>query len=152
MELTVTRDIKSTDDATLGNMYLDDEFFCYTLEDEHRDEKVMHETRIPAGRYKVILRNEGGMNGRYAKRYPFHEGMLWLRSLDEDDPEVPEFLWIYIHPGNTDDHTSGCILVGDTKNEDNMTIGQSRDAYSRLYQAVVEAAKSEELFIEVKDE
>ena len=24
-------------------------FLCFTLEDEDRDEKVMHETRIPAG-------------------------------------------------------------------------------------------------------
>jgi hypothetical protein len=52
MELRVIR-MYSQDDFTLGALYLESkegrEFLCFTLEDEHRDEKVMGETRIPAG-------------------------------------------------------------------------------------------------------
>ena len=29
------------------------EFLCFTLEDEHRETKVMHHTRIPEGIYKL---------------------------------------------------------------------------------------------------
>ena len=32
------------------------EFLCYTLEDEERENKVKHETRIPEGIYKISLR------------------------------------------------------------------------------------------------
>ena len=110
MKLRVVR-YNSSDDFTLG-MLLDEtngkHFLCYTLEDEHRDEKVMHETRIPAGTYKITLRTVGGFHSRYAKKYgDMHKGMLWVR-------DVPGFEYILIHTGNTDEHTSGCLLVGST--------------------------------------
>ena len=37
-----------------------------------------------------------------------HKGMLWVR-------DIPGFEYILIHTGNTDEHTSGCLLVGDTQ-------------------------------------
>ena len=43
-------------DTTLGLMFVDGEFECFTLEDEYRAEKVKGETRIPAGTYKVEKR------------------------------------------------------------------------------------------------
>jgi CRISPR/Cas system Type II protein with McrA/HNH and RuvC-like nuclease domain len=85
------------------------------------------------------------MTKRYAARYDFHQGMLHVL-------DVPGFEWIYIHTGNTDDHTSGCLLVGYTKNEDALTIGHSRAAYTDLYKAVVAAAKAGDLEIEYQDE
>lgn len=122
-------------DSTSGALFLVDgdkkEFMCYTLEDEHRDEKVMHETRIPAGRYRITLRTVGGFHNRYKSRYNFHKGMLWLR-------DVPGFEYILIHAGNTDEHTSGCIIVGDNQKNNQVFpdgfIGSSRVAYSRVYQ------------------
>ena len=41
--------------STLGLLFIDDIFNGYTLEDQRRDVKVMHETRIPAGRYEIWL-------------------------------------------------------------------------------------------------
>ncbi len=32
--------IKSDDDSTLSTIYIDGEFFCFGLEDEHREYKV----------------------------------------------------------------------------------------------------------------
>jgi hypothetical protein len=64
---------------------------------------------------------------------------------------VEGFEWIYIHVGNSHHNTSGCLLVGHTCNEDSYTIGNSRAAYSDLYQAVVEAAKDDDLTIEYID-
>jgi hypothetical protein len=144
MKITVNRYLHNAD-ATLSRVLLDNEQFCFGLEDQPQEEKVMHETRIPAGTYDIKLRNEGGMTKRYAERYDFHKGMLWLQ-------DVPDFEWVYIHTGNTDDHTSGCLLVGYSANEAAMTIGRSRDAYSDLYQEVVDAAWAEDLQIEYIDE
>ncbi len=63
MELRVIR-MYSQDDFTIGALYSESkegrEFLCFTLEDEHRDEKVMGETRIPAGTYRITLRTVGG--------------------------------------------------------------------------------------------
>ena len=58
MELRVIR-MYSQDDFTIGALYLENEngreFLCFTLEDEHRDEKVKGETRIPKGKYQITL-------------------------------------------------------------------------------------------------
>lgn len=145
MLITVKR-LSHNDEATLSDVLLDGQRFCYGLEDQPQDgPKVMNETRIPAGTYQIKLRTEGSIHPKYASRYDFHKGMLWLQ-------DVPGFSWIYIHTGNTDDHTSGCLLVGYTKNDIQYTIGSSRDAYSDLYKAVVEAAVADELSIEYFDE
>ena len=111
MKLQVLR-FSSESDSTNGLLFDVTEgvkFLAYTLEDEKRDEKVMSETRIPAGTYEVKLRTEGGHHNKYASRYgSMHKGMLWLQ-------DVPNFKWILIHCGNTDEHTAGCLLVGDSQ-------------------------------------
>jgi len=134
MKLRVVRYL-SSDDFTLG-MLLDEtngkHFLCYTLEDEHREEKVMHETRIPAGTYNITLRTVGGFHGRYTNKYgDMHKGMLWVR-------DVPGFEYILIHTGNTDEHTSGCLIVGNSSDRKGF-IGSSVSAYKRIYPAIAEA-------------
>ena len=144
MEIEVKRFAHGNDD-TLGLLFVDCVFECFTLEDEYRSKKVKHETRIPEGRYKIELRNEGGMTAKYAEKYDFHEGMLWLR-------DVPNFEYIYIHTGNNDDHSSGCLLVGDTCQTNlykNGFIGNSRTAYERLYKKIVNAMKEGEVWVDV---
>lgn len=135
----------STKDATLGSLSIDGQFECYTLEDEYREVKVHSETRIPAGTYQIKLQTHGTMTGKYAKRFPdVHEGMLWLQ-------DVPNFTTIYIHIGNTDDDSSGCILVGTSYSKETMHISASTVAYLKLYQKVVQAIKREDVFIEIDD-
>ena len=100
-------------DSTLGTRFMSTgegkgkrKYLCFTLEDEHRDEKVMHETRIPSGTYQIKLRTEGGYHNKYSHRFKdIHKGMLHLQ-------DVPNFKYILIHCGNTDEHTSGCLLLG----------------------------------------
>ena len=121
-------------DATNGALFINDKFECYTLEDQQQAVKVMHETCIPEGSYKIKFRKVGGFHERYSKRYQnAHYGMLELQ-------DVPDFKYILIHSGNTDEHTSGCILVGNTQQDldlgkDGM-IGQSRKAYESMYRKV----------------
>ena len=65
-----------------GMLFIDGKFECYTLEDQYQAVKVMHETCIPEGTYKLKLRTVGGFNSRYTKKYPtFHRGMLWLEDV-----------------------------------------------------------------------
>jgi len=137
MKLDVIR-FQMGKDATNGLLFVDGVFECYTLEDEYRDVKVMHETCIPEGEYEIKLRTEGGFHSRYLKRYgsDWHKGMLWLQ-------DVPEFTWILIHTLNDSTQTSGCLGVGSAQQDldlnDKGLITQSRDAYQRLYPKVRDA-------------
>jgi hypothetical protein len=124
--------LPSTDDATLGGLSIDARFCCFTCEDEPREVKVPGETRIPSGTYSLALRSEGALHAKYLARFPVeHRGMLWLQ-------DVPGFEWIYIHIGNSDDDTLGCILVADTANAEG-TLARSEQAYRRLYGQVANA-------------
>ncbi len=147
MDLTLHRFSGATE-STLGLMFVEDRFACYSLEDQWNMPKVPGETRIPPGKYQIILRTEGGMNERYKDRFDFHKGMLWLQ-------DVPEFTFIYIHTGNNDDHSEGCILVGDGQVQNITERGQvtsSVAAYTRLYKVITEALLREEVWLEIKDE
>ena len=143
MKLEVLR-VSSALDSTSGLLFdVTDgrEFLCYTLEDEYRNEKVMHETRIPAGTYEITLRTVGGFHSRYSDKFAnIHQGMLWVRN-------VPNFEYILIHCGNDDDDTSGCLLVGDTQTENIKSdgfVGSSTNAYKRIYPPIAEAIENGE--------
>ena len=147
MKLEVLR-FSSQEDSTLGALFdvtSGRKFLCFTLEDEHRLNKEMGETRIPPGTYRITFRTVGGFNAKYSTRYgsDFHRGMLWIR-------DVPNFEYILIHTGNTDEHTAGCLLVGDTSQE-NITsdrrdgfVGESGRAYKRIYPLIADAIDSGE--------
>ena len=134
--------------ATQGVMVVNGSM-VYTLEDEKREVKVRGETRIPAGTYQIKLRNEGGMTKRYADKFgDMHKGMLWLQNVDN-------FEWVYIHIGNREDQTDGCILVGleAASNSLGITIQRSTDAYKLIYPSIASAVLSDNgAFIEIKDE
>jgi len=130
--------------STLGKLYINGVFECFTLEDVVRpkgEKKVYGETAIPTGTYRVTLRKEGGFHGRYAKRFPkMHKGMLWVR-------DVPGFEYILIHCGNTHQDTHGCLLVGRSPVErgGEHEVGNSVGAYQGFYGSVaaaLEAGKS----------
>jgi hypothetical protein len=140
MNLTVKR-YKHDKDFTCGKLFIDGEFECYTLEDEHREVKVKHETRIPEGKYKVELRTFGGHHERYSKKFDFHKGMLWVK-------DVPNFTDILIHIGNSDDDTSGCLLVGLDIDNIKGLLFNSTGAYTRMYKKVLAAIeRGEEVWI-----
>lgn len=130
-------------DATNGMLFVDGVFECFTLEDEVRDIKVMSETAIPLGEYEIKFRNVGGFDTKYKARYgsTFHKGMLELQ-------DVPNFKYLLIHTGNTDQHTAGCLLIGETqqdldKGKDGF-VGGSGDAYKKFYPKVRDALIAKE--------
>ena len=114
MELLLKRIYKG-DKYTIGKLYIDGEWFCDTIEDKVRNlpkecpytskginceckEKVYGETAIPAGTYKVIL--------SYSNRF---------KRILPEILNVPHFLGIRIHKGNTEQDSAGCIIVGENK-------------------------------------
>ena len=133
MKLQVVRTQFGTD-ATNGLLFVDGLFECYTLEDQYQAVKVMHETCIPEGTYDIKFRTVGGFHTKYKERYGnAHYGMLHLQ-------DVPNFTYILIHAGNTDEHTSGCLIVGDSQQDldvnFNGMVGSSANAYKKLYPKV----------------
>ena len=133
VKLTVVRTQFGTD-ATNGLLFIDGIFECYTLEDQYQAVKVMHETCIPEGTYDINFRKTGGFHAKYSERYKnAHYGMLHIQ-------DVPNFTYILIHTGNTDEHTSGCLIVGETQQDLEISkdgfIGSSTTAYKKMYAKV----------------
>tara|TARA_R110002020_G_scaffold96958_1_gene231616 strand:+ start:6912 stop:7397 length:486 start_codon:yes stop_codon:yes gene_type:complete len=154
MKLQVLR-FSDSKDSTNGLLFEidktgDKKFLCYTLEDERRDKKVAGETRIPEGTYEIQIRSTGGYHNRYSERFSdFHIGMLHIIG-------VPDFDYILIHCGNTDEDTAGCLLLGDSQENNkvkkNGFVGKSTQAYERIYPQIALALKSGECVeIDYKD-
>lgn len=143
----------SQDDYTDGMLFIDNEFICYTIEDEHRSKKVWGETRIPNGVYEISLRKEGGFHSRYSKKFKeFHKGMLCIHNAPDWKLITPEmtFQYILIHIGNTDENTAGCVLVGSVAHRNKNFIGDSTSAYKTIYPIIAEALdRGENVEIEV---
>jgi len=132
---------------TKGLLFIDGKFACYTLEDEFRAVKVKGETRIPEGTYKIKFREViSPLTESYRKRFRWFTWHLELQ-------DVPNFQYVYIHVGNKDTDTDGCILVGDSVNNNKLASGflsNSVQAFTRVYSAISDAlAKKESVEIEI---
>lgn len=133
MQLRVDR-VESDGESTLGRLFIDGVAECWTLEDQYRKgPKVKGETRIPAGTYRLQLREEGGFHAKYLEKYgpEWHRGVLHVTN-------VPGFEFILIHVGNSHDDTEGCLLVGQgqSKVDGFHYVTSSRQAYEALYPKV----------------
>ena len=142
MKLTINR-FDDNGDRTLGIIYLDGKMMGFTLEDEHRDVKVRKETRIPEGTYTVGIQEYiTPLTKKYRSRYSWFTHHLHIK-------DVPNFTGVYIHIGNTDQHTAGCVLVGSIAYMN--SIRQSTVAYKALYTSTIAAAKAGDLTLEIID-
>lgn len=111
MKLLLKRKYKARN-YTIGDLSVDGHFFCHTIEDTVRElpelcpdtragrqcrcqGKVYTRTAIPAGTYQVTM--------KYSPR--FKRVLPYLH-------DVPHFLGILIHSGNTEADSAGCIIVG----------------------------------------
>lgn len=129
MELTLKRTFKGVS-YTIGKLYIDGHYFSDTLEDAVRSlpavcpdtpngractckEKIYARTAIPAGTYKVTMEH----SPRFKRALPYLH-------------DVPHFLGILIHSGNTDADSAGCIIVG--RNTVKGKVLESRATLDRL--------------------
>lgn len=138
MKITIKRTYKKSD-YTIGNLYIDNQWFCNTLEDTDRGlkkedplSKILQykryaSTAIPTGTYDIIL-NEVSPKFSKVEKYKSIQGKL---PRIED---VPGFDGILIHIGNTNKDTEGCILVG--KNKLKGRVCESTDIFFKLYKVL----------------
>lgn len=120
-----------TEYATFGDLLVDGEYECHTLEDVVRPDpnpetpqnegKVWGATAIPAGQYAVIVNH----SPRFGRLYPRLVG-------------VPGFDGILIHKGNRSEDTHGCILVGRKIGGDDL-IQESTLAFDALFPRILKA-------------
>lgn len=138
MLVIVDRDKYSSLD-TIGNLYIENKIFCFTMEDVCRPngEKIKGQTAIPFGKYKIGLR----YSPKFSKKYG-HD-MLWIM-------DVPQFEYILIHPGNTRFHTEGCLLVGDKIGilKGDRAVLNSKPTYNKLYSILEPFARQKNLWVE----
>lgn len=112
MIVKVVRTFKGSE-YTIGKLYIDDNYFCDTLEDVVRSgEKVYGQTAIPAGKYKV----KKTYSPRFKKKLP-------------EILNVPGFSGVRIHSGNTAKDTEGCLLLGLNKTKGAVLCSQDAMAF-----------------------
>lgn len=145
LELLLDRKYKN-ETYTIGNLYVDGEWFCNTLEDKDRGLKssmpleeikkikVYAETAIPTGRYVV----------RMDIVSPKYNGVKWYK--DNFGGRMPRlesvkgFSGILIHSGNTALDSYGCILVGMNKAKGKVL--DSRATFQKLWKVLEQARKA----------
>lgn len=143
MKLTLKRKFLGAN-YTIGDLFIDDKFFCNTIEDTVRElplicpntpkgisctcpDKVYAETAIPFGTYKVTM--------KYSPK--FKRVLPYLHN-------VPHFIGILIHLGNDQTASAGCIIVG--KNKVKGKVLESR-ATSDTLNAIL--SKEKDIIIEI---
>lgn len=116
MKLLLNR-IAKRDTYTIGKLYIDNQYFCDTLEDTDRGltsdmslqeilkRKIYGKTAIPTGTYKV---NMYTVSPRFKNRN-------WAKPYEGKLPRLMDtigFEGVLIHVGNSASDTTGCVLVG----------------------------------------
>jgi len=129
MNLTLIRKYPA-DDCVIGELFINNEFECYTLEDIERPVKIPKITAIPRGNYNVVI--------TYSESFKRPLPLLL---------NVPNYSGVRIHPGNTSKDTDGYILPGKGREEKKVT--QSQDAFAALFQKLDAASKVEKIFLEI---
>lgn len=141
MKLTLKRiALRST--YTIGKLYIDDAYFCDTLEDTVRDtnksgkfdngeQKIKGKTAIPYGTYEI--------KWTYSPRFKKYTPQLM---------NVPSFEGIRVHAGNTSDDTEGCLILGENKQVGKVL--NSRATINKFYPIIKEACSNGKVTIEIK--
>lgn len=137
-----------TEQSTVGELYVNDELFCYVLEDVDRalDSKTMTKERIawlkqygktaiPYGIYEVVI--------SYSARFKTYLPLL---------VNVPGYDGIRIHPGNTAIDTEGCLLPGQYNEKTPNFVGKSRDTFNSLLKILKSVEKKEKIIITITHE
>lgn len=132
MKIEIRRDVIQPL-RTMGRMFIEGEFYGYTLEDTDRQlesggEKIKGKTAIPRGEYKVT----NSMSNRFKRIMP-------------EVHNVPGFSGVRIHGGNTEADTEGCPLLG--KRRTDIAIGDCAAINADLVRRIDEALARDEVVI-----
>lgn len=146
MELLLKRTVKAQD-YTIGDLYIDNVFFCNTLEDTDRglsqtqslseilSKKVYGKTAIPYGAYRIDMDTVS----------PEFKDRSWAKPYGGKLPrlmDVKGYEGVLIHTGNKPEDTLGCILVGINKVKG--SVANSTEYFHKLMTVLLNARKSGE--------
>ena len=142
MKLTVKRNVLRSS-YTLGELYIDGQFFCSTLEDLDRgltqdmplnlikSLKIPGETAIPKGTYKVTL---DVVSPKFSK-YPFYMKVCEGKLPRLIDVKGYEGVLIHVADGiKRDALLQGCIGIGNLSSEEYLINGKQvfTEFYNRI--------------------
>lgn len=142
MKLTVKRTVLRSS-YTLGELYIDGQFFCHTLEDLDRgltqdmplnlikSLKIPGETAIPKGTYKVTL---DVVSPKFSK-YPFYMKVCEGKLPRLIDVKGYEGILIHVADGiKRDALLQGCIGIGNLSSEEYLINGKQvfTEFYNRI--------------------
>lgn len=147
MKLTLKR-IALKPTYTIGKLYIDDNYFCDTLEDTVRDlnkdgkfdngeKKIKGKTAIPYGTYEITT---NVVSSRFKDR-------VWAKPYGGKIPRlinVPSFDGVLLHPGSSAEDTSGCLLVGK-----NTIVGRLTDSQKTFHALMQKIKNQKNLTIEI---
>ncbi|EAH5940270.1 hypothetical protein EF233_02630 [Campylobacter jejuni] len=129
---------------------LDDDkilFECFSLEEDKEGLESGKDLRIPTGVYNL----------RRHSPSRFENTLRSITKKDDDtminvyNDDVPSSRAILIHWGNTYKDTQGCILLGLTKDNNNESVGQSRQACKEFYD-LMHGKNLEDIKLEITNE
>lgn len=153
MELKLKR-IALRDTYTIGRLYVDNHYFCDTIEDKVRDlnkdgdlndageGKVYAKTAIPYGRYEVTMKVK---SPKFSQRAAYNWCSGYLPRL----LNVPHFEGILIHAGNSADSSAGCLIVGENKIKGQVV--NSMATMKKLYHVLKNVSnRGEKIWITIK--
>lgn len=144
MEIKIIRK-EFYNDTTMGEMFINDKFFSYTLEDKDRgynehtplsqikENKVIGSSAIPYGRYRVIM--------SYSIKLKRYLPLIL---------DVPLGKGIRIHNGTGIDWTSGCPLIGFKRNgKTKLYLQEAKRAEKEIVKLLDKANKVEPIYITI---
>lgn len=154
-------------DFTLGQLLVSGKIDGYVIEDEIRHVKVKGETAINYGIYDLDIRqspkfsksflwsDSRGLLVKPSQKYKhYNDGqpddwrphdLIWLKN-------VPNFEYVLLHWGNTDDDTEGCLIVGSKTGilKGQEAVLDSQKYYQHLYPRIYPLIKAGGQQIEIK--
>jgi len=144
MKIKIVRS-EYTKDTTIGDLFIDDERFCYTLEDTVRAEgiKVKAHTAIPAGEYSVDVT----MSSRFKRLMPIVYNRPDKVTLSNAGIS---FVGIRIHGGNTHKGTAGCPLVAYNRPSKDVIQDTAEKELTQKIKAAIDSGEEVTLIVENK--
>lgn len=141
MKLKLIR-IDKTENSTISELFVNDKFECFILEDKDRglkqtdpisvieQNKVFGKTAIPKGTYDIVI--------SFSNRFKTYLPLLI---------NVNGYEGVRIHSGNTAADTEGCLLPGNARTKDKVL--DSRNAFKALFAKLKAVEKTEKITIEI---
>ena len=143
MRVTVKRLKKSYENETVSEIYIDDSFFCYGMEQPWND-NISFKSCIPKGVYNL----ENFNSSKYGKTYCFYNPYLGVTEYEDKDNTYLGYnrFACLIHSANWAHQLQGCLALGKEclDYNDKHMITSSRDTVRLFFKKIDEFLENNE--------